>query len=509
MAEKRYLDLTGLKNYDAKVKAHIKQADDEVLANAKQYADELADNYDAAGTAASKVQELANGAVKSNTEAIAKLNGDETTEGSVKKAVADAKSELSTAIGVTDGKADKNAGDISALGTRMTAVEKKATDNATNHDALKKRVDTAETDIDAIEEDIGNVDVLDTTSKTIVGAINEAMSAIGSGGTAAIVTLTSKGATAEYANVYELAQGGSSIGTINIPKDMVVESGSVVDLGANDVEGLAAGKYIKLILQNVKKPLYIAVNSLVDIYVAKQEAAQVQIEINSSTREISAYVVAGSITSVELGANAVVTEKIADGNVTKVKLSTEVQGSLEKADVAETNAKAYADNLDSAMDTRMKAVEKALAGTGEGSVEDKIDAAKQEVLEAAKADATTKANAAETNAKAYADNLNTAMDTRVTALEDDTHTHANKAELDKIKSGDVAKWNAAQTNAEGTAAAALAAAKAELESKISAGDEANKALIDGHETRITSLEAKVGDGFKEITTEEINALFTA
>ena len=75
--------------------------------------------------------------------------------------------------------------------------------------------------------------------------------------------------------------------------------------------------------------------------------------------------------------------------------------------------------------------------------------------------------AAETNAKAHADDLNTAMNTRVAALEDDTHTHANKAlldtsdqtnanikdavekkhahtnkaELDLIKSGDKAKWD--------------------------------------------------------------------
>lgn len=79
--------------------------------------------------------------------------------------------------------------------------------------------------------------------------------------------------------------------------------------------------------------------------------------------------------------------------------------------------------------------------------------------------------------------------------------------LDKIQTGDVAKWNAAQANAEGTASAALAAAKAELEGKITAGDNANKTLIDGHTDRIAALETKVGDGFKEITVEEINALF--
>lgn len=41
----------------------------------------------------------------------------------------------------------------------------------------------------------------------------------------------------------------------------------------------------------------------------------------------------------------------------------------------------------------------------------------------------------------------TALAARVTALETDTHTHANKAELDKIADGDKAKWDAAETKA--------------------------------------------------------------
>ena len=51
------------------------------------------------------------------------------------------------------------------------------------------------------------------------------------------------------------------------------------------------------------------------------------------------------------------------------------------------------------------------------------------------------ATAAENNAKKYADGLNTAMGKRVTALEGDRHNHTNKAELDKIKDGDKAKWD--------------------------------------------------------------------
>ena len=70
------------------------------------------------------------------------------------------------------------------------------------------------------------------------------------------------------------------------------------------------------------------------------------------------------------------------------------------------------------------------------------------------------------DAKAYTDEKDSAMGTRVNAVEDAKHTHANKAELDLIETGDVTKWNAAQANAEATAASKLSEAKTALESAI-------------------------------------------
>ena len=81
------------------------------------------------------------------------------------------------------------------------------------------------------------------------------------------------------------------------------------------------------------------------------------------------------------------------------------------------------------------------------------------------------------DAKDYTDGKDSAMDIRVKALETDTHTHANKAELDKIKAGDKAKWDAAQANAEATAASALSAAKTELEGKISTAQSAAEGKV--------------------------------
>lgn len=88
MAENKFLDLIGLTLYDTLSKGEMDKKDAEMLKQAKAYSDSLSTNYDPAGTAQSKVDALANGAVKQNTQAIATLNG--TGVGSVSKTVADA-----------------------------------------------------------------------------------------------------------------------------------------------------------------------------------------------------------------------------------------------------------------------------------------------------------------------------------------------------------------------------------------------------------------------------------
>ena len=71
-----------------------------------------------------------------------------------------------------------------------------------------------------------------------------------------------------YAHTYYLAKDGDKAGvSINIPKDMMVQEGSVVTLADGEVEGYAAGTYIKLVLANSDNaPLYIAATDLIDVY---------------------------------------------------------------------------------------------------------------------------------------------------------------------------------------------------------------------------------------------------
>ena len=173
---------------------------------------------------------------------------------------------------------------------------------------------------------------------------------------------------------------------------MVVSAGEVVELAEGEVAGKAAGTYIKLTLANSSDVLYINVADLVDIYKAKDNAAEVQLTI-SAGNVISAVIVDGAVGTVKLADNAVTTAKIADGNVTKEKLSTAVQASLDKAD-----ASASKDEL-AKEKARILALENKFAGSGEGTVASQIADVKSEAAQ----DATTKANKALEDAKAYTD----------------------------------------------------------------------------------------------------------
>lgn len=92
-----------------------------------------------------------------------------------------------------------------------------------------------------------------------------------------------------YAAVYHLTKDGTNVGeAINIPKDLFVESGEIVENPAGQPEG----KYLKLVLQNQTAPVYINVADLVDAYTAGNGITI------SDTNEVSAKVVAGNGLSV-------------------------------------------------------------------------------------------------------------------------------------------------------------------------------------------------------------------
>ena len=175
----------------------------------------------------------------------------------------------------------------------------------------------------------------------------------------------------EYAAVYHLTKDGVNVGaSINIPKDLVVKSGSVV------------GNEIVLVLNDAA-------------------ATQIKIPVGSLIEYVTSGSVAGDMVVISVDESThKVTATITDGTITKAKLTAEVQAELNKAH----------------------------------------EHSNKSVLDGITAQKVTAWDAAEQNAKDHANSLNSAMDTRVKAVEADKHTHGNKTVLDGITAQQVAAW---------------------------------------------------------------------
>lgn len=147
------------------------------------------------------------------------------------------------------------------------------------------------------------------TATTAIGYVDEKIAAIPA---QVDYTVTCDASTpAGVAKRYVLSQKGNEIATIDIPSDMVVSSGRVVENPA----GQENGTYIELTLANATKDkIYINVGDLIE-YVTGAAAAD------------------GIITTF-VDDNHVLTATIGDGTITKAKLATTVQTSLGKADTA-------------------------------------------------------------------------------------------------------------------------------------------------------------------------------
>lgn len=177
---------------------------------------------------------------------------------------------------------------------RIEAYESKQEDNFEAWlNTIKTKIDA--TDVASLQNDI---DALTVSSK---------------------VTLTDNGSTSDYAKTYTIKQGETSIGTINIPKDLVVTSGSVVK---NPTSALT-GTYIKLVIANQTDPLYINVADLCDVYTGGTTAT-VKVAV-SSTNQITATIV--------------------NGSVSKAMLDSSVQTTLSQVATNKTNIATNATNI--------------------------------------------------------------------------------------------------------------------------------------------------------------------
>lgn len=135
----------------------------------------------------------------------------------------------------------------------------------------------------------GGLTVGETTGlldETAVGAIKSYVDAkAAESNTYSDVTLSTQESTQSgILSTYVLKQGGAEVGTINIPKDFLVKSATLVE----NPDGQPAGKYIKFIINSkddqsgTGEPLYLNVTDLCDVYTANNQTGYVTLAINNN-----------------------------------------------------------------------------------------------------------------------------------------------------------------------------------------------------------------------------------
>lgn len=279
---KNYLSYEGLKLYDGLIKQYIATADEAVLnqilgqldpTDAKTIA-ELNDLIaTAAGTAGTALQQIVGTDGQFVTTTVTP-KGEGTTQSvavSVKTAelsgTEDGLVTASDARTALDKKVDKVEGSrlmTDAEGAKLATVEAEAKDNIietvkVNGEALTVDADKA---VDVV------VPVLDVDATPVTGlklTLTDKVVGIADAGLAELVaakTITVEKAadTTDNQCVYEIKQGGVLVGTINHPKDKVVEKGELVT-----VDGV---QYLRLTIANQTEPVDIAVKDLIDVYTA-------------------------------------------------------------------------------------------------------------------------------------------------------------------------------------------------------------------------------------------------
>lgn len=222
-------------------------------------------------------------------------------------------------------------------------------------------------------------------------------------------------ATAGMSSSYQLTKDGTGIGAIiDIPKDMVVKSGSVQTYEAGSLPAgvTEAGTYIVLVLNDAEETkLYINVGNLIE-YVTSGSAAgdMVFVNIDPQTHKVTAT--------------------ITDGTVTEAKLHADVKGKLSKAvsaiqevESGSANGTIAVDGTDVAVTGLADAAYTTVASLNE-TAQSKVNTAKSELLGAESDDSTKETirgarKLAESSAASALDDAKTYVGTEIGKLDVD------------------------------------------------------------------------------------------
>ena len=516
---KKYVSFEKLGLYDEKIKKYIGDADGVVLQSAKDYADGLAGNYEAAGSVIAAKQELQ-----------CKIDAVEAKADAAQLAADTAQDEvdaLETYVGTIP---------TTATATNIVAyVQEKTAGIATNTalEELTGRVTTAEGAIDAIE-----ADYLKAADKT---ELSDLISAEATAARAAekknaddIAAIVADYLKAADKTELQEAINGVAEDVAEISGDFLTSADKTELQGAIDLKAAQTAldaevqratqaeaglqTQINTIMNNPETDKVIDSINEFTAWINEHGgiADGMRADIDKNKEDIAAMDTAYKAADTEIKGRLDTLEAIdheayiAADTALENKLNAEI---AKKADTTALTAAVEAlEGADTTLAGRLDVVEGKL-GTGDGSVASLIATAKQEAIDSAvgtaAADATSKANAAEAAAKTYADGLNTAMDTRVAAVEAASATHALASDLTALTTR-VTTAEGKITTLEGkmTAVETLAAEnKAAHEANAAAiALKADQTALNGVSDRVTALETW-HENFSECSEDDIKSLF--
>ena len=419
--------------------------------------------------------------------------------GSVTVAIADAKkagTDAASAAAAAQATAD----------TKTTMAEVEAKNYATKTEAqgyanakdtaisaAKAAADAAQADVDALEAKVGTV----PEDKTVVQMIADAQAAATYDDSA--VKASIKAIADDYlksADKTELSNAICSIDTAYKAADTAL---------SNRVKAIE-DDYLKAADKTELANSIADVKSDVDTFLA---AADIGGEAIDTLKEIQNYISSDGTAAAEMtskiGALETTVGKAAEGENPATGLVKSVADNAAAIATEKSRAEGVEADLAQADTDNLAAAKKyaddAITGLkiGDYAKKSDLDAHTGDTTVHITAEERTKWNTAE--GKAHTHSNKALLDTYTQTEENladavaKKHSHANAAELNKIADGDVAKWNAAQANAEATAASALATAKTELEGKITAAQTAA-------EGKVTEL----ANGAVKTNTDNITAL---
>lgn len=228
---------------------------------------------------------------------------------------------------------------VNALSGKVGTVPADKTVIGLIADAKKAGTD-AQASVNALDTRVGVIPS-GSTATTVVGYVDEKIEAIPEQ-TDYSLTITNP-ASDTYAQVYEFKQLNKTIGTINIPKDMVVQSGTVETKTTSGAWG-EAGTYLHLVLANAdNSSIYINVGDLIEyVSAGSGENDAIQISI-SADHKVSASVKNGSITLAMLASGVQTEINKAHTHTNKAELDKIAVGDKAKWDAMQGNAETYAD----------------------------------------------------------------------------------------------------------------------------------------------------------------------